>query len=187
MTADRTILMEQAIKPSYESTKFPEERDYPLVCTWNVKVFSSFGLRECSQLFHAFLARWIRPADVPASRWNWTNAVDYRTKTSAPKDTSAFPHSWTKPSKFDLHFLIVYESENNCLCGHRICGRIDSIPAFHWYVEDQQPNDVSIMMKNIGINDGFSEGLAFTLQGENCDGCWVKATNKMAASGNKWN
>lgn len=55
-----------------------------------------------------FLARWTRPAVVPASRWNWTNAVDCRTKTSAPKDTSAFPHSWTKPSQFTIHFPVSF-------------------------------------------------------------------------------
>lgn len=55
---------------------------------------------------------------------------------------------------------------NHLLSTERICGRIDSIQSYHWYVEDQQPNAVTITMKNIGINDGYSEGLSFTLQGE---------------------
>ncbi|XP_046452601.1 uncharacterized protein LOC124200420 isoform X2 [Daphnia pulex] len=125
LTADRTILMEQAIKPSYESTKFPEERDYPMVCTWNVKV------------------------NKACRRARITMKLDERSRLP---DEDECAKGYLRISPF--------------MNETKICGRIDSIPAFHWYVEDQQPNDVSIMMKNIGINDGFSEGLAFTLQGE---------------------
>ncbi|KZS21243.1 Uncharacterized protein APZ42_011860 [Daphnia magna] len=48
----------------------------------------------------------------------------------------------------------------------KICGRIGTVPPFQWYVDDKQPEDVTIIMKNIGLNDGNSEGLSFTLSGE---------------------
>ncbi|XP_057375620.1 uncharacterized protein LOC130696554 [Daphnia carinata] len=49
----------------------------------------------------------------------------------------------------------------------KICGRIGNIPPFHWYFDSQQAEkNVTITMKNIGINDGYSEGVSFTLQGE---------------------
>jgi hypothetical protein len=69
--------MEQAIKPSYESTKFPEERDYPMVCTWNVKVFSSFGLRECSRLI---VSRFSRKVNKACRRARITMKLDERSR-----------------------------------------------------------------------------------------------------------
>jgi hypothetical protein len=33
-------------------------------------------------------------------------------------------------------------------------------------VEDQHPEDVSIVLKHAGLNDGYWEGLSFTLSGE---------------------
>ena len=48
---------------------------------------------------------------------------------------------------------------------HRICGRVNNVPAFQWYIEDQQPENVTITLKHNGLNDGFSEGLGFTLSG----------------------
>jgi len=49
----------------------------------------------------------------------------------------------------------------------RICGHIGDVPAFWWYVDAYQPESgvTVVTMKNLGINDGFSEGLSFTLQG----------------------
>ena len=49
---------------------------------------------------------------------------------------------------------------------NRICGRIETVPPFQWYVEDQHPEDVSIVLKHAGLNDGYWEGLSFTLSGE---------------------
>jgi hypothetical protein len=48
---------------------------------------------------------------------------------------------------------------------NRICGRVNNVPAFQWYIEDQQPENVTITLKHNGLNDGFSEGLGFTLSG----------------------
>ncbi|KAK4004147.1 hypothetical protein OUZ56_005892 [Daphnia magna] len=48
----------------------------------------------------------------------------------------------------------------------KICGRVNYIQPYYWYVEDQKPETVTITMKNIGLNDGFSEGFSFTLSGE---------------------
>ncbi|XP_057375617.1 mucin-2-like [Daphnia carinata] len=48
----------------------------------------------------------------------------------------------------------------------KICGRVNYIQPYYWYVEDQKPDIVTITMKNIGLNDGFSEGFSFTLSGE---------------------
>ncbi|KAK4004152.1 hypothetical protein OUZ56_005897 [Daphnia magna] len=49
----------------------------------------------------------------------------------------------------------------------KICGRIGNIPPFHWYFDSQQAEkNVSIIMKNMAINDGYSEGVSFSLQGE---------------------
>jgi hypothetical protein len=40
------------------------------------------------------------------------------------------------------------------------------VPPFQWFVDDlQHPEDVSIIMKNIGLNDGADEGIGFTLSG----------------------
>ena len=48
----------------------------------------------------------------------------------------------------------------------RICGQVGSVPPFQWFVDDlQHPEDVSIIMKNIGLNDGSDEGIGFTLSG----------------------
>jgi hypothetical protein len=49
---------------------------------------------------------------------------------------------------------------------NRICGRINYIQPYYWYVEDSKPEVVTITMKNIGLNDGFAEGFSFTLSGE---------------------
>jgi hypothetical protein len=48
----------------------------------------------------------------------------------------------------------------------RICGRLETVPTFQWYVEDQQPENVTISLKHVGLNDGYWEGLSFTLSGE---------------------
>lgn len=48
----------------------------------------------------------------------------------------------------------------------RICGRIDTVPPFQWYVDDQEPEDVTISLKHNGLKDGYSEGLGFSLLGE---------------------
>jgi len=48
----------------------------------------------------------------------------------------------------------------------RICGRINTVPDFQWYVENQQPENVTITLRHAGLNDGFAEGLGFTLSGE---------------------
>ncbi|EFX80455.1 hypothetical protein DAPPUDRAFT_224770 [Daphnia pulex] len=48
----------------------------------------------------------------------------------------------------------------------KLCGRIGTVPPFQWYVDDQKLEDVSIVMENIGLNDGRSEGLSFSLQSE---------------------
>lgn len=50
--------------------------------------------------------------------------------------------------------------------GERICGRVDTVPPFQWYVDDQEPEDVTISLKHNGLNDGYSEGLGFSLKGQ---------------------
>ncbi|XP_032786140.2 uncharacterized protein LOC116923732 [Daphnia magna] len=47
----------------------------------------------------------------------------------------------------------------------KICGRVNFVPALQWYVEDQQL-EVTVHLKHVGLDDGYSEGLAFTLSGE---------------------
>lgn len=105
LTADRKILMEQAIRPNYKSTGFPEERDYPLACTWNVKVyFAEFiVLVSVLNLCQLILSRWIKSVVVLVSRWKWMNEVDCRMKRNALKDTYEFLLSWTKQSN-ETHF-----------------------------------------------------------------------------------
>lgn len=52
------------------------------------------------------------------------------------------------------------------LVSYRICGQVGTVPPFQWFVDDlQHPEDVSIIMKNIGLNDGADEGIGFTLSG----------------------
>jgi hypothetical protein len=64
---------------------------------------------------------------------------------------------------FSFNFL---ESSSSLLFSlYRICGRINSVPPFQWYVEDQEP-EVTINLKHVGLDDGYSEGLSFTLSGE---------------------
>ena len=48
---------------------------------------------------------------------------------------------------------------------NRICGRIGDVPPLQWQVENQQPETVTISMRNIGLDDDKSAGLSFTLQG----------------------
>ncbi|XP_046636389.1 uncharacterized protein LOC124315074 [Daphnia pulicaria] len=48
----------------------------------------------------------------------------------------------------------------------KICGHIGTVPPFQWYVDENQPEEVTIIMKNIGLNDGRDEGLSFTLSSE---------------------
>jgi len=48
----------------------------------------------------------------------------------------------------------------------RICGSLESVPPFTWMVDQSQtPEEVNIVMKNIGLNDGQSEGLGFSVSG----------------------
>jgi hypothetical protein len=48
---------------------------------------------------------------------------------------------------------------------NRICGRIGDVPPLQWHVEDQQPETVTISMRNMGLEEDKSTGLSFTLQG----------------------
>jgi len=49
----------------------------------------------------------------------------------------------------------------------KICGSLESVPPFTWMVDQSQtPEEVNIVMKNIGLNDGQSEGLGFSVSGE---------------------
>ncbi|KAI9554661.1 hypothetical protein GHT06_019934 [Daphnia sinensis] len=48
----------------------------------------------------------------------------------------------------------------------RICGRIGTVPPYQWYVDDQKSEDVTIFMETVGLKDGRSEGLSFSLQSE---------------------
>ena len=49
----------------------------------------------------------------------------------------------------------------------RICGSIASVPPFSWMVDQlHNPEDVVVIMKNIGLDDGQSEGLSFTVSGD---------------------
>lgn len=56
-----------------------------------------------------------------------------------------------------------------CKYKNRICGELGTLPPFQWYVDNTKypPSDadVSVIMKNIGLNDGKDEGIAFTLSG----------------------
>ena len=47
----------------------------------------------------------------------------------------------------------------------RICGRVHTVPAFQFYVDNAHQEDISIILKHVGLNDGYSEGLSFTLSG----------------------
>jgi hypothetical protein len=48
---------------------------------------------------------------------------------------------------------------------NRICGRIGDVPPLQLHVEDQQPETVTISMRNMGLEEDKSTGLSFTLQG----------------------
>ncbi|XP_059351420.1 uncharacterized protein LOC130696552 isoform X2 [Daphnia carinata] len=68
----------------------------------------------------------------------------------------------------------------------KICGRINTVPAFQWYVEDQQPENVTITLKHNGLNDGYSEGLGFTLSGECLTDASDMTTSKAIKSYSHW-
>ena len=52
----------------------------------------------------------------------------------------------------------------------RVCGDIDSLQDYHWYVDQlQRQEDVSITMKSVGINDGRPEGMSFNISGMSFD------------------
>lgn len=68
----------------------------------------------------------------------------------------------------------------------KICGRINTVPAFQWYVEDQQPENVTITLKHNGLDDGYSEGLGFTLSGECLADASDMTTSKATRSYTHW-
>ncbi|EFX80474.1 hypothetical protein DAPPUDRAFT_304147 [Daphnia pulex] len=63
----------------------------------------------------------------------------------------------------------------------KICGRINTVPDFQWYVENQQPENVTITLRHAGLDDGFAEGLGFTLSGE----CLPNASNMTLEKANE--
>lgn len=80
-------------------------------------------------------------------------------------DITPCRHLWKKPSKSTTEHNL-NQSESQILFNYRICGRVNTVPAFRWYVEHEQPENVTITLRHIGLNDGYSEGLSFNLFGE---------------------
>ncbi|XP_057374926.1 mucin-5AC-like [Daphnia carinata] len=111
---------------SYESSQFPAGRNFPLICTWTIKVRTT----NCS-------------------RGRITLRVDGRSRLADVKGCTK-------------GYFSVYPF----LMQAKICGRIGIAAPLHWYVEDQQSEEVTIVMENIGLDDGRSEGFSFSLQGE---------------------
>ncbi|XP_059351419.1 mucin-2-like [Daphnia carinata] len=112
----------------FESSQFLEGRDYPLLCTWNVKASKSCGLARI------------------------TMRIDGRSRLPDVRGCAD-------------GYYAVYPFMKQV----RICGRIGDVPPLQWYVDTQQPKNVTIIMENIGLDDGLPEGLSFTLQGECID------------------
>ncbi|XP_057375611.1 uncharacterized protein LOC130696547 [Daphnia carinata] len=48
----------------------------------------------------------------------------------------------------------------------KICGRVGDVPPLQWHVENQNPEVVTITMRNAGLEDDKSAGFSFSLQGE---------------------
>ncbi len=69
-----------------------------------------------------------------------------------------------KEAKYMILCKIIFPLITIIVLCQRLCGRIGTVPPFQWYVDDQKLEDVSIVMENIGLNDGRSEGLSFSLQ-----------------------
>jgi hypothetical protein len=120
------------------------------------------------------LLRWA--TTVVAELWPWplTNAVDWPMMRIVWEAIIVWLPSWTNPSKLLTLFELLYTRFWNDLGFilyflKRICGRVHTVPAFQWYVDNQQPEDVTIILKHVGLNDGYSEGLAFTLSGQSAN------------------
>lgn len=72
-----------------------------------------------------------------------------------------------KEAKYFIKVIICFLNFSNGFFEQkRICGRIGTVPPFQWHVDDQQSENVTIHLRHIGINDGDSEGLSFTLTGK---------------------
>ncbi|KAI9554663.1 hypothetical protein GHT06_019936 [Daphnia sinensis] len=68
----------------------------------------------------------------------------------------------------------------------KICGRVDTVPPFQWYVDEQEPEDVTISLKHNGLNDGYSEGLGFSLKGECLPNDFDMTRGKASKSYSSW-
>ena len=104
-----------------------------------------------------------RPGDHDR-RWA-QSAVGWRRMSQWILPRLAFHEGSQVITRFDvIHFVPNLSSRS--LLSKRICGRIGTVPPFQWHVDDRQPENVTISLKHIGLNDGKSEGLSFTLTGD---------------------
>ena len=136
-----------------KSTHFPFKRSVPLICSWNVKVSKTCrrGLVTMTINERSRLAGEEGCLNGYYSISPFMDQVKYNSSTHIFLITSS------------LYSFVIFHSI--CLLTFiRICGRINSVPPFHWYVENQEP-EVTINLKHVGLNDGYSEGLSFTLSG----------------------
>ena len=46
-----------------------------------------------------------------------------------------------------------------------MCGEIGTLPEFKWLDYGDEEDQVNVIMKNIGMNDGKPEGMSFNISG----------------------
>jgi hypothetical protein len=96
------------------------------------------------------------------------------TKDVSTDSTASLP-SWITSGIIALNiYYVLFKNHYLFVILDRICGRINFVPAFQWYVEDQQP-EVTINLRHVGLDDGYSEGLAFTLSGGSMSSTFIIA------------
>ncbi|EFX72521.1 hypothetical protein DAPPUDRAFT_254379 [Daphnia pulex] len=137
----------KVIEETYRSTSFPIARTYPSICTWNVKV------RRKSHLPSKFMVMMGRlQVSINYRHGRIVLRLDERSRLPNDKECT---NGYIRVSPF--------------MKEAKICGRIGDVPPLQWHVEDQQPETVTISMRNMGLEEDKSTGLSFTLQ-DTCGG-----------------
>ncbi len=135
-----------------KSTHFPFKRSVPLICSWNVKVS-----KNCRR---GLVTMTINERSRLAGEEGCLNGYYSISPFMDQVKYNSSPNTFFSSR---LNFNLLFHSI--ALNFYRICGRINSVPPFQWYVENQEP-EVTINLKHVGLNDGYSEGLSFTLSGK---------------------
>ena len=174
-----------------KSTWFPFNRITPLICSWHVKVRQVVSGLRFARLFGLNSAVGLGEQQLPSRSGHHDS---WRTQPTGGwwglferLLSGGSLHERIKVRVFlfvffCLFFLSGFTLNDSIILDFfhflkRICGRVHTVPAFQWYVDNQQPEDVTIILKHVGLNDGYSEGLAFTLSGQSGSIIWFSRSD----------